>query len=235
LSQLALPLRLADHAVFASFLPNGNEELVALLASIADGPNESGCWLWGGAATGKTHLLQAVCERAGDRSVYVPLALLAEAGPGLIDGLDSRDVVCIDDIQSIAGQEDWERALFMLYNELIAAGGRLVVAATTAPRECPFELPDLASRMSHLPTYLVQNLADADRAEALQLRATHRGLDLPDETASYLLSRSRRDMASLYDVLDVLDEEALRAQRRLTVPFVRDVLRQIGSQGDKIV
>lgn len=234
MSQLALPLRLADHAVFASFLPNGNEELVALLASIAGDPNESGCWLWGRAATGKTHLLQAVCERAGDRSVYVPLAMLAEAGPGLIDGLESRDVVCIDDIQSIAGHEAWERALFTLYNELIAAGGRLVVAATTAPRECPIELPDLASRLSHLPTYLVQNLADADRAEALQLRATHRGLDLPDETASYLLSRSRRDMASLYDVLDVLDEEALRAQRRLTVPFVRDVLKQMGSQRDEI-
>ena len=134
MSQLALPLRLADHAVFASFLPNGNEELVALLGSIADGPNESGCWLWGGAATGKTHLLQAVCERAGDRSVYVPLALLAEAGPGLLDGLDSRDVVCIDDNQSIAGHEDWERALFTLYNELIAAGGRLVEERGSARR-----------------------------------------------------------------------------------------------------
>lgn len=232
LSQLALPLRLADHAVFASFLPNGNEELVALLESIAEDANETGCWLWGGAATGKTHLLQAVCERAGDRAVYVPLAMLAEAGPGLIDGLDSRDVVCIDDIQTIAGDDAWEGALFTLYNELMAAGGRLVVAATTAPRECRFELPDLASRMSHLPTYLLQNLADADRAEALQLRASHRGLDLPDETASYLLSRSRRDMASLYDVLDVLDEEALRAQRRLTVPFVRDVLKNLNARRD---
>ena len=234
MSQLALPLRLADHAVFESFLANGNEELVALLAAIAEDTNASGCWLWGGAATGKTHLLQAVCERAGDRSVYVPLAMLAEAGPGLIDGLDSRDVACIDDLQNIAGNDAWEGALFTLYNDLIAAGGRLVVAATTAPRECPFELPDLASRMSHLPTYLVQNLADADRAEALQLRASHRGLDLPNETASYLLSRSRRDMASLYDVLDVLDEEALRAQRRLTVPFVRNVLKQMDSQAETI-
>ena len=232
MTQLALPLRLADHAVFESFLPNGNEELLALLAAITADPNESGCWLWGGAATGKTHLLQAVCERAGDRSVYVPLAMLADAGPDLIDGLDSRDVVCIDDIQTIAGNEAWEGALFTLYNELIAAGGRLVVAATMAPRECPFELPDLASRMSHLPTYLVQMLADTDRAEALQLRASHRGLDLPDETASYLLSRSRRDMASLYEVLDHLDEAALRAQRKLTVPFVRDVLQQMAAPSD---
>jgi DnaA family protein len=224
MSQLALPLQLADHAVFASFLPNGNEPLVALLESLAAGNNEKGCWLWGAGATGKTHLLQAVCERSGDRSVYVPLAVLATAGPEVIDGLASRDVVCLDNIECIAGQDDWEHALFNLYNELQASGGQLVVAAAMTPRECSFALADLASRMSHLPIYNVQGLADDDRAAALQLRAAHRGLDLPGETASYLLSRSRRDMASLYALLDTLDAEALRAQRRLTVPFVREVL-----------
>lgn len=225
MSQLALPLRLADHAVFASFLANGNEELVALLSGMHDSPSKSGCWLWGGSATGKTHLLQAVCEQAGDRSVYVPLAMLAAAGPGLIEGLDSREIVCLDDIHTIAADPHWEQALFTLYNELTASGGQLVVAALMAPRECPITLPDLASRMSHLPTYNVQALADADRAAALQLRASHRGLELPDETARYLLNRSRRDMASLYALLDTLDEEGLRAQRRLTVPFVREVLQ----------
>lgn len=229
MSQLALPLRLADHAVFASFLGNGNEELVALLSGVHGTSSKSGCWLWGGPSTGKTHLLQAVCGRAGDRSVYVPLAMLAEAGPGLIDGLDSREVVCLDDLHAVAGDPDWEQALFTLYNELVACGGELIVAASMAPRECPIALPDLASRLSHLPTYNVQSLRDEDRAEALQLRASHRGLELPDETASYLLSRSRRDMASLYALLDTLDEEALRAQRRLTVPFVREVLSQLAA------
>ncbi len=230
MSQLALPLQTSDHAVFASFLPNGNEELVAALSAIAGSAGQSGCWLWGAAATGKTHLLQAVCERAGDRAVYVPLAALADAGPELIDGLESRELVCIDDIHKIAGIAAWERALFMLYNELVASGGQLVVAATMAPRECPIELADLASRMSALATYAVQSLADADRAEALQLRARHRGLELPDETARYLITRSRRDMASLYNLLDTLDQEALRAQRRLTVPFVREVLQEIAAE-----
>lgn len=227
MTQLALPLQLADHAVFASFLPKGNEELIAILSAFADSSGGLGCWIWGGVATGKTHLLQAVCERAGDRSVYVPLAMLAGAGPGLIDGLDSRELVCIDDLHAVVGDPDWERALFTLYNDLLAAGGQMIVAARMAPRECPIDLPDLASRMSQLTTYNVQALADADRSAALQLRARHRGLELPNETARYLITRSRRDMASLYALLDTLDREALRAQRRLTVPFVRDVLKQI--------
>jgi DnaA family protein len=60
--------------------------------------------------------------------------------------------------------------------------------------------------------------------QALRLRAGQRGLDLPDETASFLLNRTRRDMASLYRLLDELDKEALIARRRLTIPFVREVL-----------
>ena len=229
MSQLVLPLQLADHAVFASFLDTGNETLVATLVALADGEPGQGCWLWGGPATGKTHLLQAVCGRAGDRSVYVPLDLLAAAGPGILDGLASRDLVCIDGLDCVVGDADWEIGLFNLFNELQEAGGHLIVAAGAAPREAGIDLPDLASRMSRLPVFQVHALDEAQRVAALQLRARHRGLELPDETASYMLKRSRRDMASLYELLDKLDLEALRAKRRLTIPFVRDVIARRGT------
>ncbi len=228
MSQLVLPLRLADHAVFASFYAQGNESLVATLRELAvdaAGLDGHGCWLWGAVSTGKTHLLQAVCDQAGDRSVYIPLSTFAASGPAILDGLASRELVCIDDIETVAGDADWETALFDLCNQLSDAGGQLIVAASMAPRECPIGLADLASRLSRLPVFHVHELDDEQRVTALQLRATHRGLDLPGETARYLLKRSRRDMASLYGLLDKLDFEALRAQRRLTVPFVRDVLK----------
>jgi DnaA family protein len=225
MSQLALPLRLADHAVFASFFPSGNEMLVATLADISQGKPGKGCWLWGSRATGKTHLLQAVCDRAGDGSIYVPLSMLADAGPGILDGLASREVVCIDDVDQVAGNNDWEIAMFNLFNELHDLGGQVVIAAQSPPRKCGIALADLTSRMSRLPVFQVKSLNEEQRAAALQLRARHRGLELPQETAAYLLRRSRRDMASLYDLLDKLDLEALRAQRRLTIPFVRAVLQ----------
>jgi DnaA family protein len=222
-SQLALPLRLADHAVFESFLRTGNEALVSVLEQLADGEGQ-GCWLWGPAATGKTHLLQAVSERAGDRSVYVPLRMLGDAGPAILDGLASRDLICIDDIDSVAGNAEWEGALFDLCNQILDADRILVVSAMMSPRECPVALPDLQSRLVRLPAFQVRPLGEGARVQALQLRAKHRGLDLPDDTARFLLHRSRRDMASLYAVLDKLDLEALRAKRRLTIPFVKDVL-----------
>jgi len=224
LSQLVLPLRLADHAVFASFLTDGNEALVATLKDVAGRTGQAGCWLWGAAATGKTHLLQATCALAGDRSVFVPLAALTDAGPSALDGLWRRELVCLDDIDSIAGLPAWEAALFALCNQLLDSGHSLVVAAPMAPRSAPIVLPDLSSRLARLPVFRLQPLAESARVAALQLRARHRGLDLPDETARFLLTRSRRDMASLYELLDHLDLEALRAQRRLTIPFVKDVL-----------
>jgi DnaA-homolog protein len=227
MSQLALPLRLADHAVFDSFLGTGNELLVAVLTDLADGGTGPGCWLWGAGATGKTHLLQALCDRAGDRSVYVPLGQLADADPALVAGLESRELICLDDIDAVAADGAWERALFSLCNEVLDASGSLLVAASMAPRECPIALPDLQSRLARLPAFQVQPLADDDRIRALQLRARHRGLELPGDSARYLLTHSRRDMASLYGLLDTLDREALRAQRRLTVPFVRDVLQHL--------
>jgi DnaA family protein len=107
---------------------------------------------------------------------------------------------------------------------VLDADRSLVVSAAMSSRECPIELPDLQSRLARLATFQLHALSDDERVKALQLRARHRGLDLPDETARFLLSRSRRDMASLYSLLDRLDSEALRAKRRLTIPFVKEVL-----------
>lgn len=233
MSQLVLPIRLADHAVFASFYPEGNEQLVATLSQLAcakENDSSHGCWLWGGGSSGKTHLLQAVCGQAGDRSVYIPLSLVAGIGPGILEGLASRALVCIDDIDTVAGDADWEVALFDLCNQVFDTGSQLIVTAATAPRECPVLLADLASRLARLPVFHLQPLNDEQRVAALQLRARHRGLELPGKTARYMLTRSRRDMASLYELLDKLDLEALRAQRRLTIPFVRDVLGLAGSK-----
>lgn len=224
MSQLALPLQLQDHAVFESFWPAGNEALVGFLVALAAGDETPGCWLWGKPVSGKSHLLQAVCAKLGDRSIYIPLREFHSTRGAILEGLESRHCVCLDDFDAVAADPAWELALFALFNQVRDHGGALVVASAASPRESRIGLADLQSRVSLLSVFQVQALGDEDRLRALQLRARHRGLDLPDDTANYLLSRARRDMASLYGLLDRLDAEALRAQRRLTIPFVRTVI-----------
>lgn len=224
MSQLALPLRLDDHAVFETFHPAGNETVVNHLRSLAGDAGVHGAWLSGAAATGKSHLLQATCESFGDRAVYLPLSDFGGTDPELLEGLGSRELACIDDLHLVAGDASWERALFGLCNEILDAGHQLVVSATRSPRVIEIALADLRSRLQRLPAFRLRALDDEQRIAALQLRARHRGLDLPTDTARYMLTRSRRDMQSLYGLLDKLDLEALRAQRRMTIPFVRSVL-----------
>ena len=149
---------------------------------------------------------------------------LQSTSPDVIDGLATREFICLDDIHAVARFPQWERALFDLYNSISDAKSVLIVSADSSPRDSGFELPDLKSRLSLLPAFHLRPMAEEDRQKALQLRASHRGLELPDETARYLITRSKRDMASLYALLDNLDGEALVAQRRLTVPFVRGVI-----------
>ena len=179
MSQLALPLTLQDHAVFESFLPIGNESLVAFLRQTAEQGGGPGGWIWGAAATGKTHLLQAVCERAGDSAQFLPLKALSDTGPEILDGLASRRFVCLDDVDCLAGNDDWEVGLFQLINALTDAKHVLFCSASSATREARFRLPDLVSRFSRLPSFHLAPLIDTERMAALQLRARHRGVDLP--------------------------------------------------------
>lgn len=223
--QLPLGVRILDRAVFASFLPARNREVVEHLQRMAAGELSGTVWLCGPSGSGKSHLLQAVCAAAGPavRTGYLPLGAVAELGPGVLEGLP-RECLCLDDIHCVAGQRDWERALFGVLREVQECDGRLLMAATAPPALITWGLPDLASRFAASAIFQLRALDDTEQQAALQLRARVRGFELPDETSRWLQRHFPRDIARLCELLDTLDEAALAAQRRLTVPFIREVL-----------
>jgi DnaA family protein len=182
-------------------------------------------WLWGASGSGKTHLLQAVCAATGEEAAYFPLASLALPADSLA-GFERSRVLCVDDVDVVAGDLTWERALFRLFNEAAELRTRLVFAASAPPRQLAWVLEDWRSRAAASVVYQLRELDDAGRIEALRLRAAQRGLQLPYETSEYLLKRMPRDLRSLFDILDQLDEASLAAQRRLTIPFIRDALEK---------
>jgi len=226
--QLPLGVRLQDRAVFASFLPGRNLQALEHVRALACGAAGGVAWLAGPAGAGKTHLLQAACAAAGStaRAGYFPLAELGPLGSGVLDGLHDIECLCLDDVHAIAGNVEWERAVFGLFCAIEERGGRLLGAASAPPALIEWALPDLGSRFAASAIFQLRVLDEAEQREALQLRAQVRGLDLPEETARYLQRRFPRDMRTLYALLDTLDEAAIIAQRRLTVPFIRSVLQE---------
>ena len=223
MKQLALGVRLRAAAVFESFAPGLNTELLAALRSQGPAP----LWLWGSHGSGKTHLLQAACAAAAETAAYFPLDRASALPPEALVGFERCRVLCLDDVDAVAGDLAWEQALFRLYNEAADLRTRLIFAAGAAPRAVEWRLNDWRSRAAACVVYQLRDLDEAGRVEALRLRAAQRGLQLPRETSDYLLRRMPRDLPSLFDILDHLDEASLIAQRRLTVPFIRDVLEKL--------
>jgi DnaA family protein len=226
--QLPLGVRLADRAVFASFLAGPNLQALEHVRELAFGASGGIAWLCGPTGSGKTHLLQAACAAAGEslRAGYYPLCELGPLGCAVLEGLPQIECLCLDDVDAVAGELEWERSLFGVYREVEERGGRLIAAAAKPPALLSWALPDLGSRFAASAVFQLRVLDEFEQRQALKLRAHVRGLELPEQSARWLQRRFPRDMRSLYELLDILDEAAIIAQRRLTVPFIRSVLRE---------
>jgi DnaA-homolog protein len=230
--QLPLGVQLGVSLRFETFAQGANGEALAALRRLANGGSRAPVWVYGPAGAGKSHLLQAACAAAGDAgraSAWLPLAQVRAEGPGLLDGFERLDLLALDDLDAVAGEAAWEAALFTLYNGIADQGGRLAIAASASPAATAIRLPDLASRLGASEVYQLEPLAESEQPEALRSRAERRGLELPDETLAFLTRRAPRDFATLCRMLDALDMESLAAQRRLTVPFVREWLAGSGA------
>lgn len=225
--QLPLGIGPRDDATFANFYPGDNQAALAALKAQAAGAAEPLVFVWGAAESGRSHLLQAACHEADDhglRTLYLPLRELGHFPPLMLEELERVDLLAIDDIDCVLGRKRWEEGLFHCFNRMRDAARRLVISANAAPRQLAIELPDLASRLSWGAIFHLQSLDDAQRSAALQLRAHQRGLQLSDEVARYILHRGPRRLSALFSELERLDKASLSAQRRLTIPFVKQAL-----------
>lgn len=229
--QLSLGVSLRDEATFSNYYvapESGNVAVIATLQQQLQDDGETFVFCWGAPGCGLTHLLQASCHAAaelGKTSQYLPLSDLVGYHPdSLLEGIETRDLVCLDDLQCVVGYPDWEQTLFHLLNRIRDNGAHLLMAADAGPSQLGVEREDLRSRFASGVTFHVDTLDDVGKKSALKLRAKERGMDLNDDVANYILTHAPRDMWDLFEILNLLDELSLTEQRRLTIPFVKQVL-----------
>lgn len=229
--QLPLALRYPPDQRLDTFVhaPAGTvEQLHALAAGQGDARGGlDNVYLAGPAGVGKTHLLLATCaatEASGRRAAYLPLVAAAGRLREALEALEGNDLLAIDGLDVIAGNREDEIALFDAHNRARAAGVALVYAARDIPDAIGLGLPDLRSRLGQCTRITLAPLDDEGRREVLRQRAQRRGLVLEEAALDWLLKRVGRDLGGLTALLDRLDRASLAAQRRITVPFLRQTL-----------
>lgn len=225
--QLPLQFEFRANQTFSDFFCGSNREIVTHLQQCIAGLGEQLIFLWGKTGQGKSHLLQACCHQAqnqGLSSFYFDLSNGELPDPAMLNGLDELDAVCFDNIEHIAGHADWELAFFNFFNRHRDRGHKLVVSASFAPNDIAIRLPDLKTRLNWGLTLKIQPLADNERIEALIFKADQMGFEIAPQAGRFLLTHYDRELASLWALLEKLDKASLAAKRKLTLPFLKQIL-----------
>ncbi len=216
-------------------IPGSNAEAIEVIKNAASGHGEKFFFVSRGTRSGlKSFIaggLSPAARHKNFRSLYLPLSSLLSEPPEMLHGLETLQLVCIDDLQSLASSPQWEEAVFhLLFNRVHDAGGTLIMAANDLPNALPLTLPDLKSRLSYGVVYQLHPLTDAEKINVLIARAKGRGITLSEEVGKYLLSHCPRHMSTLLAALDALDKASLARAAPLDHPVCKGSIRNfIGS------
>ena len=169
--QLPLGVQLGVSLRFETYAAGSNAEAVEALRRVSAARSNAPVWIYGPPGAGKSHLLQAACAEsgsAGRATAYLPLALVRAEGPTIVEGFEQQDLVALDDVDAIAGDDGWEAALFTLYNGIAEHGGRLAMAGAGPPAAIPIRPADLAPRLAASEVHRLEPLAESEQPAALR-------------------------------------------------------------------
>ena len=225
--QIPLPLALHNSSQLADYVVGDNQDFLDLLQQQRDSHAHALLYLTGAPGAGRTHLLLGQCHAAqaqGLHVAYLPGYQMANLSPAVLHDLHYLDIVAIDDLHCLIGNQAWETALFSLFNLAREQGCQLLCSATDAALALSFQLPDLRSRLSWGITYRLKPLADAQAEYLLCQLAARVGLILPTKVCRYIIQHQSRDPRQLVTIIEQLNQASLIAKRPLTLPFVREQL-----------
>lgn len=191
------------------------------------GEGEAQIGLWGGAACGKTHLLNASADFARSHGVVMQIydaAELQHCAASEFNGYGTCDVLAIDNLDVIVGQREWEALFYQVINRCRDGDYRFLFALSDKPDDLKTCLNDFRSRLQWGLLLQLPSGGETEIRTILRCRAALLGIDLSADVISYLLTHYPRDLAAQMAILRQLDETSLSHQRKVTIPLVKTAL-----------
>lgn len=224
--QVALDLKISEKSDFNSFVPGNNAGTVQLLKNAIINKDHESYYLFGPHGSGKSHLLNALFQlpEANSKCFFVDMNLVKTIGSFVLD-VNLPEITIIDNVDVIAGDENFELALFGLFNRWYdSRKGVLIMSGSCSFDYIPFSKKDLTTRLSSGVICSLDFLDEKSCIEALQKKTVEKAFNLPASTAAFLVHHCNRDIRSLVKILDELDKLQIEHYHKLTIPFVKKVL-----------
>ena len=223
--QLTFPWNKENKSSFDSFYTTKlNKQLLFLLK---DEALKEDLLIYGAKDSGKTYLLQALCNQfnnQGKSSFFLPMRQAIELSVDILDSLENIELVCIDGLESLVGNRAWEVGLFNLINRSFNSNNRLIFTSAKNIDGMNFELKDLDSRLRKIQSHELHSLADDDILSALKHIANLRCIELGSKEAQYLLTYADRNISDLVKILESLDQLSMEMKRKITIPLIKEVI-----------
>ena len=222
IEQLTFPWSKPNNSSFDDFYFEKNN--LSILEYLKSGDD---LVIYGLSKVGKSFLLQSLCNyfsKSNKSSLYLPLKELNNYKTGLLDDLEKLDLVCIDDLQLIAGDNKWETAIFNLINNCLISNCRIVFCSNINPSLISFELDDLFSRIQKINRMEVHPVKSDNLIEAVRFFADLRSINIGDKEMTYLINHSKRNMGDLVTHINQLDKLSMQLKRKITIPLIKKVI-----------
>ena len=227
--QLIFPFQINQKASFDSFFCSpDNQNLMTRLADIAISQDANEIIIHGEKGSGKSFLMQAICNELSSSEkqfAFIPMKKAFNMGVEIFQNLGSLDTVCIDDLQLILANQQWETALFNLINECQQSNCSLILSlGGTQPVEESILLPDLLSRIKRMEFIALNAVQDELFNEAIVFVAQQLEIKIDNAELEFLLKHQTRIFSRLVENIITLDKQAASLKRKITIPLIKETL-----------
>ena len=201
-----------------------NSHLVSILK---DTNFSDDLFIYGTKESGKTFLLQALCNSYSSMSkssLYIPLHKVMNYGVEIFESLENMNLICVDGIEEVISKIEWEKAIFNLINKALISKSRLILSSSQDLKSLNFALPDLESRIRKIQSFELYPINDKDIFDALKYISKLTSINLGDKEAKYLVTYSQRNISNLVQILESLDQLSMEMKRKITIPLIKEVI-----------
>ena len=223
--QLTFPWNKVNKSSLEGFFTS--RENSHLLSLLKDSDFLDDLFIYGTKESGKTFLLQAMCNSyssVSKSSLYIPLKKVMNYGVEIFESLENIDLICVDGIEEAISKIEWEKAIFNLINKALISETRLILTSSKNLKSLNFSLPDLESRIRKIQGYELHPINDKDIFDALKYISKLTSINLGDKEAKYLVTYSQRNISNLVHILESLDQLSMEMKRKITIPLIKEVI-----------